>query len=85
MSKRAELAQILKTEYGIGSVAELEKAIAKIGGIDISLFCAEIKTARRDPDEKEQKKKPKAQMRPEMPVPDLDAYCYGVRAGYSNR
>lgn len=47
MSKRTELAEILKSEYGIGSVAELEKAIERIGAVDISLFCTEIKQTKR--------------------------------------
>lgn len=41
VSKRSELAEILKSEYGIGSVAELEKAIERMGAVDISPFCAE--------------------------------------------
>ena len=53
MSKRTELAEILKSEYGIGSVAELEKAIEQLGSVDISPFCAEIKPARRRRHEKE--------------------------------
>ena len=53
MSKRSELAEILKSEYGIGSVAELEKAIERLGSVDISLFCAEIKPTRRKRHEKE--------------------------------
>lgn len=47
MSKRTELAEILKNEYGIGSVADLEKAIEQLGSVDISLFCADTKQARR--------------------------------------
>lgn len=48
MSRRSDLAEILKSEYGIGSVTDLEKAIEKLGPVDISLFCAEIKETRRD-------------------------------------
>lgn len=55
MSKRTELAEILKSEYGIGSVAELEQAIDQLGPVDISLFCAEIKPVRRNRYEKEKK------------------------------
>ena len=40
MSKRTEIAEILKSEYGIGSVAELEQAIDQLGPVDISLFFA---------------------------------------------
>lgn len=47
MSKRTELAEILKSEYGICSVADLEKAIERLGSVDISLFCTEIKQTRR--------------------------------------
>ena len=47
VSKRSELAELLKREYGIGSMAELEKAIARIGSIDITPFCADIKPKRR--------------------------------------
>ena len=43
MSKRSELAEILKGEYGIGSMAALEEAIERLGSVDISLFCTEIK------------------------------------------
>jgi len=47
VSKRSELAEILKSEYGIGSVAELEKAIERMGAVDISPFCADITPKRR--------------------------------------
>ena len=47
MSKRSELAEILKSEYGIGSVAELEKAIERMGSVDITPFCADISPKRR--------------------------------------
>lgn len=47
MSKRSELAEILKSEYGIGSVVELEKAIERMGAVDISPFCADITPKRR--------------------------------------
>ena len=47
VNKRSELAEILKSEYGIGSVAELEKAIERIGSVDIAPFCADISPKRR--------------------------------------
>ena len=43
MAKRAELEEILKSEYGIGSMKELQKALLKMGGLDVSVFCSEIK------------------------------------------
>ena len=43
MSQRSDLAEILKSEYGIGSLAELEREIERLGSIDISLFCTETK------------------------------------------
>ena len=43
MAKRAELEEILKSEYGIGSMKELQNAIQKMGGLDVSVFCSEIK------------------------------------------
>ena len=43
MVKRAELEEILKSEYGIGSMNELQKALLKMGGLDVSVFCSEIK------------------------------------------
>ena len=46
-NKRSELAEILKREYGIGSVAELEKAIERMGAVDIYPFCADISPKRR--------------------------------------
>lgn len=52
MSKRSELAEILKSEYGIDSVAELEKAIEKKGAVDISPFCTDITPKRRTRNEK---------------------------------
>ena len=33
-----EMKKLLKDEYGIKSTKELDEALAKIGGIDISLF-----------------------------------------------
>jgi len=43
MAQRAELEEILRSEYGIGSMKELQKAILKMGGLDASVFCSEIK------------------------------------------
>lgn len=57
MSKRSELAEILKSEYGIDSVTDLEKAIERIGSLDISPFCAEIKQPRREKHEAKKRSK----------------------------
>lgn len=41
MRERAiEAVKILKTEYGIANIIELEKAIKELGAIDISPFCS---------------------------------------------
>lgn len=53
MANRAELEELLKSEYGIGSVHELRKAILEIGGLDISMFCSEISPKRRKKHETE--------------------------------
>lgn len=51
MSKRSDLEKILKSEYGIGSIGELEKAIEGLGSVDISLFCSNTKPRRRKQNE----------------------------------
>lgn len=43
MNRPNEAAQILKTEYGITTMKELDAAIRKLGFLDISPFCAEVK------------------------------------------
>lgn len=48
MSKRADLARILETEYGICSVADLEIAIERLGSVDISVFVCENVRAKSD-------------------------------------
>ena len=82
MNRRAELAEILRTEYGIGSKAELEKAIAKLGGLDISLFCAEIKKTRRSSNEKKGSKDKKVLLGAEMVRSDPDGIGYDLRTPY---
>ncbi len=34
-----EVVRILREEYGISTMSELDKALSKLGAIDISLFC----------------------------------------------
>lgn len=82
MTRRAELVEILKTEYGIGSKAELEKAIAKLGGLDISLFCAEIKNTRRDSNEKKGNTSQKVLRSPEMVFNGADGVGHVIRLAY---
>lgn len=41
MSSTERLWEILKTEYNISTVSELEEAIKKQNKIDISVFCME--------------------------------------------
>jgi len=53
MAQRAELEEILRSEYGIGSMKELHKAILKMGGLDVSVFCSEIKQTKEISDEAE--------------------------------
>lgn len=53
MSKRTELEEILKSEYGIGSLKELEKAIERVGSVDVSVFCTEIQPRRKRNDRKD--------------------------------
>lgn len=45
--RATRLAELLKTEFGIGNMDELNKAIRKLGVVDISIFCAkkEVETA----------------------------------------
>ena len=42
MNKATGVVEILKTEYGIESLAQLQDAISKLGLIDLSPFCADI-------------------------------------------
>lgn len=42
MANLNELLEILEEEYGIRSMADLNKAMANLGCIDISPFCGEI-------------------------------------------
>lgn len=42
MDRLEVIAEILKSEYGITSSAQLKEAISKLGLVDLSLFCAEI-------------------------------------------
>lgn len=44
MNKPNEAVKILKEEYGIATMRELEAAIKKLGFLDISLFCSETKS-----------------------------------------
>lgn len=49
-NKREQLAKILREEYGITTVRELDEAISKLGTIDLSIFCVKpesSKTGRR--------------------------------------
>ena len=73
-SKRSQLTEILKTEYGIGSVSELEKAIGRIGGIDISLFCTEIKKS-KEKDHEHKRSRPQSQICKESKADD-PAFCH---------
>lgn len=41
MSEPCSAIQILKNEYGISTVAELNEALKALGHIDISIFCSE--------------------------------------------
>lgn len=51
MNKPNEAAKILKEEYGISTMRELDAAMKKLGFLDISLFCSEIKSQRCDEEE----------------------------------
>lgn len=42
MNKATGVVEIMKTEYGIESLAQLQDAISKLGLIDLSPFCADI-------------------------------------------
>lgn len=44
MADANTLVEILKTEYGIKTVEDLQRAIESIGGIDISIFCSKGRT-----------------------------------------
>lgn len=46
MNKPNDAAKILKEEYGITTMRELDAAMKKIGFLDISLFCSETKSQR---------------------------------------
>lgn len=39
MERYAELLRVMKEEYGISTMAELDKAIANLGTLDITMFC----------------------------------------------
>lgn len=47
MDRTSAVVEILKTEYGITTMADLNKAIANLGVIDLSPFCTEPKKRRR--------------------------------------
>lgn len=44
MGREERMAAILKNDYGITSMEELNRAIAKLVALDISIFCSEINT-----------------------------------------
>lgn len=48
MANLNEVLAILEEEYGIKSMADLNKAIADLGCIDISPFCGEIEEHRKE-------------------------------------
>jgi hypothetical protein len=50
--QKADIVQILKDEYGIRTMAELDAAIAKIQAIDISPFCGVIETDTKEKEDK---------------------------------
>lgn len=41
MERRTDVIEILKTEYGITSLAQLQKAISEMPLLDLAPFCAE--------------------------------------------
>lgn len=43
MQNANEIIRILRDEYGISSEKELNEAIARLGKIDISPFCVEVR------------------------------------------
>lgn len=40
MKQKDRLLEILKTEYGIETSAQLREAVLRLGGLDVSVFCA---------------------------------------------
>lgn len=42
MNKPNEAVELLKNEYGIKTMRDLDEAISKLGFLDISLFCTEL-------------------------------------------
>lgn len=42
MDRAESVVEILKSEYGICSLTQLQEAISKLGCIDLAPFCAEI-------------------------------------------
>lgn len=48
MEKSTEVVKILLEEYGIKTMAELNEAIAKLGTVDISLFCGELPSTKKE-------------------------------------
>lgn len=42
MNRAPGVVEILKIEYGIETLAQLQEAISKLGLIDLSPFCADI-------------------------------------------
>ena len=43
MSVKENLLYILKAEYGITTIQELEQALESLGGVDITSFCHPVK------------------------------------------
>lgn len=43
MDRKSELARILREEYGIESMEDLNRAIRELPKVDISVFCGPIK------------------------------------------
>lgn len=48
MEKPNDVVEILREEYGIENMAELNEAIAKLGVIDLSPFCGVIKQRKKE-------------------------------------
>lgn len=48
MKSPNEAVEILKNEYGITTMKELDAAIEKIGFLDVSLFCSPMEIKRYD-------------------------------------
>lgn len=40
MSQKDRLLEMLRTEYGIETPAQLREAVIQLGGLDVSVFCA---------------------------------------------